>query len=39
VAKWAIRKGLDYITSDDPEMVRELIANKEIKREKRKKER
>lgn len=39
VAKWAIRKGLDYITSDDPEMVRNLIANKETKREKRKRDR
>lgn len=39
VAKWAIRKGLDYITSDDPEMVRELIANKEQTREKRKRDR
>lgn len=34
VAKWAIRKGLDYITSDEPEMVRELIARKKTKREK-----
>ena len=43
IAKWAIRKGLDYITSDDPEMVRNLIeqkdAPKERKREKRKRDR
>lgn len=36
VAMWAIRKGMDYITSDNPEMVRELIANRESKSKKRK---
>lgn len=39
IAKWAIRKGLDYITSDDPEMVRNLIANNDTKQEKRKRDR